>query len=86
MSGSVSAVQIDDKVILMGWYFNLYREWGAEEPDKKLQDNVLRIAGHNVPAIVLKKNESGFESMTAAFERLEQNYRQYSGPPFFGST
>jgi hypothetical protein len=86
--GSVTAVKIDDDVILMGWYFYLHVNEDDELPHKDRNGNdysdSFHINGRTTPAVILRKNEPGFEALAKAFGDLEHNYR-VSSTLIFGS-
>ena len=84
--GSVTAVKIDDDVILMGWYFYLHVNDADEKPhedeNKNKYDDSFHIKGRTTPAIILQKNDPGFEALAKAFKDLEEN-NQVSSTLFF---
>jgi hypothetical protein len=77
--GSVTAVEIDDDVILMGWYFYLHVNEDDELPHKDRNGNdygdSFHSNGRTTPAVILRKSEPGFDAPAKAFGDLEYNYR-----------
>jgi hypothetical protein len=85
--GSITAVKIDDDVILMGWYFYLHVNDDNEKPHKDRNGDEygdsFHVNGRATPAVILQKYEPGFEALAKVFGDIEYNY-QVSSTLIFG--
>ncbi len=71
---SFSAVCIDRKILMVGWYTY---EYPAKERDTLMdtwRDDEVVLWGHTVPALIVERNDPGYEFLQARFDRITNNY------------
>jgi hypothetical protein len=75
--GTMSAIKIDREILCMGWYtYECVDEQNRYLLGEAYKDDLFLVFGHNRAAILLGKNNSGFDALEKTFNILVDNYQR----------